>query len=270
MKLSLDRFEGAFSQEIYQDRKIFRHIFRLHNDFMPERCLIRIYAFRTKTIVIASQLIGRILWDDFIISRAACMFRLNRRNLTWINHTKFLINLRPAKEEFHQSIFSWHREYTFPWSADRCELEREQEISRQTVEEMIETKLEPVETWLGLDPTIRQRREAKKQEETQKILHLYLQRYLEFFASQIWLRQILAQPQVGAVFFYPEVQLKVTHRRLEFLTYKYLDESLNVSERVALPYVQRYNPREEMVVCVSLASGHVFCEILSKSFLKRH
>ncbi len=267
MGLKFDESSGGFEIEKRSSCIVLRHIYYW---YYTNCCLIRIYYFQAKTIVIASQLNGPILWDEYLISRSVRKFGLDRKNLVWINHIGLFSNFRPTRERFIKTTIKWSRQTIFSLTADYCELCDEEQINLQVVEELIESKLEAVETWLGLDSKLQQEREIKKQAEIQKLLKLYLHSQLEFFANQSWLRQILAQAQLGAVFYNPEAKVEFNQKIIDFLRYNYLESSSNISERVALPFVEKYDPVTEMVVCVCAKNGYTFCEILSKSFLRKY
>ena len=260
MKLDFDSVKGRISVVKHPNCKILRHIYHFGYE---KYCLIRIYEFQTKTIVIASQLSGAILWDMYIISNIVRKFNLNYIKLVWINHIGLFSDFRPTKEEFIHTIVLQPKSI-FPFTSSDCELCETKEIDLQTLERLIESKLEPVEAWLGLSNITLQKRKEEYKKNNQKLLHLYLQQNLDIFAQQIWLRKILSQALIGSVFLYPEAQ------NLQFLRYTDLENSNNDNERLALPYVEKYNPVTEMVVCVCTNSGHTYCGILSKSFFKKY
>lgn len=58
MKLDFDSVKGRISVVKHSNCKVLRHIYHFGYE---KYCLIRIYEFQTKTIVIASQLSGAIL-----------------------------------------------------------------------------------------------------------------------------------------------------------------------------------------------------------------
>lgn len=260
MKLDFDNVKGRISVAKHPNSRIIRHIYHFGYE---KYCLIRIYEFQTKTIVIASQLSGAILWDSYLISHIVKKFNLKYKELTWINHVGLFSNLRPTKEEFIHTIVS-QRKSIFPSTSSDCELCETKEMNLQTVERLIESKLEPVEAWLGLSSVTLQKREEEYREKNQKLLSLYLQQNLDLLAQQMWLREILSQALLGSVFLYPET------KNIQFLRYADLENSNNDNERLALPCVEKYNPVTEMVVCVCTNNGHTYCGILSKSFLKRY
>ena len=234
--------------------KILRNIYRL--DHLNGRFLLRIYEFKSKTIVIASQLIGAIRWDDLLLRQVINKFKLNWKNLIWINHVGPFSDIQLGEEKFIQTILAWEKEFIF--SPQKCELVKEEKISLEVVEKLIEADLEPVEHWLVLDYDIYKEREAKHQEKKQQLLRLYLIKNLDFLTQQEQIRKLLPQAFLGAIFFYPE-------KRIKFLPYADLENSSDELERLALPYIRKYHPHNEMVVCVYEGS-YSYCTILSKKF----
>ena len=66
MKIDFDNIGGGLSVEDTPNCKILRHLYKYGGAI--HRCLIRIYEFKTKTIVIASQLhCPSLIWDDRIL-----------------------------------------------------------------------------------------------------------------------------------------------------------------------------------------------------------
>lgn len=190
-------------------------------------------------------------------------FYLNYKILIWINHIGLFSDFRPAEEEFIHTIVS-KREGGFLSTNDDCELCSTNRLNLQQVEELIESNLEPVESWLGLSSITSKKREEEHQEKIQKLLHIYIQQNLDFFAKQIWLIEILSQAQLGAIFFYPERQV------IQFSRYVDLEKSNNQYERQAFLFMEKYDPMMEMVICVCPNSGYAYCGIFPNSYLEKY
>ena len=148
MKLKSDCIPGNVNIENTDDCKILRCIYHFYNLSYDTYCLIRIYEFKSKTIVLASQLFGAILWDSFLIKNVIDDLNLNHENLCWINHYGLFSNI-VAEEKFLHTTFSYKKDSIF--SSKRVDLEQEIEVGIKFAEDLIESVLEPVELWIGLD-----------------------------------------------------------------------------------------------------------------------
>lgn len=112
MKLDFDSMRGGLSVESNQNCTILRHLYK-YGDAIS-RCLIRIYEFKTTTIVIASQLqCPPLIWEDKIILKVVRDFQLDTKNLIWIVHVGLFSNYMPPKEEFLLTFFSEREESIF-------------------------------------------------------------------------------------------------------------------------------------------------------------
>ncbi len=79
MKLEFDSIQGGLNVTNTPNCKILRHIYKW--DCYGRRCLLRIYEFKTKTVVITSQLNGAVIWEKDLIFRVVIDFDLDT-NLT--------------------------------------------------------------------------------------------------------------------------------------------------------------------------------------------
>jgi len=253
MKPNLNELVGGFNIERYSDCTVLSHVYYWN---FTNRCLIRAYCFQSRSIVIVSQLNGEISGDEILIAGIFQKLKLNRKNLIWINHQGAFSDCRLATEKFFQ--------ITFSWSIDSCEILGEIEISLQTLEDLIEFKLEPVESWFGLAPDLQQQRELQKQKETKNLMRLYLQPYLELFARELEYKQKSSQAERGALFYYPEAGLENNQIALIFMSQEKLEMRYDHFDVLALPYVKKYNPTTEMVVCVRTNDDYNICDIFPK------
>lgn len=260
MKLNINNIRGRLNIEKHSNSRVIRYIHHLN---WMGYCLIRIYEFQAKTVVIASQLSKPILWNSYLISSIVKKFNLNYQYLVWINHIGLFSDFRPAEEEFIHTIVS-EQKSRFSLTSKDCKLCSTNRLTLQQVEELIECNLEPVESWFGLSSITSQKREEEYQERIQKLLHLYLQKNFNFFAKQLWLMEIISQAQLGAIFFYPERQ------DIQFLKYVDLEGSNNEYERQAFLFMEKYDPVIEMVFCVCTNSGYVHCGVFSNSCLEKN
>lgn len=166
----------------------------------------------------------------------------------------------PTTKTFFQTRFSW--------IDGDCKLGENEELSLQVVEELIEFELEPVERWIGLDPEIQHQKELQKEEEAKKLFQLYLQPHRESFAIQFGRMEKILQAERGALFYYPDTLLENDGKALFFRAIDYLKTSSYTCEKLALPYVEKYNQVTEMVICVRTNDGYNICNILSKCFIE--
>lgn len=268
MKLDLNTFQGELNIEHNYNRVILRHIFCWNQTNI---CLLRAFCFSTKIIVIASQLKGEILKSSEQITIVIQKLGLNHKQLNWITHVRLSNDCDLAAEKFYKSSPIWNSESLLPWSTKSYKLENEEEISLQAVENLIESELEPVYTWIGLALNLYSQKELLKQEETEKLLWLYLQPNLKLFISRV--EQITSQykristltkPIRGVLFYYPKANLENDKKFLWFILQQELDAFSSTSEKLALPYVNKYNPDTEVVICVYLDEEQSICGIFPK------
>lgn len=260
MKIELDSMQGGLRVSNTPNCRILRHIYGWRYDIT--RCLLRIYAFKTKTIVIASHLIGGVNWDSYLISKVVRDFGLNINNLTWIAHLGLFSDCMFSEEEFFETIIDWEKEWIF--SPKECNLIEQKDISLDDVEKLIECRLEPVERWLGLDPIIQNKRREKYQEQTQNLLELFLQNNLAFLSEHSLIKEQLSQALIGALFFYPERKKNSRENCVKFLRHEDLERSENKCELYALSYMSQYLPNQEIVICVCTEESYYYCTVLAK------
>ncbi len=262
MKLELDSMQGGLSVEKTSNCMILRHIYIWSID--NKRTLLRIYEFKTKTIVIASQLNGAIILEEYLISKVIRDFKLNTDNLIWICHIGLFSDFRPTEEKFLHTIFQWKKEFIF--GQKNSEYIKTEEIDLTEVEKRIECNLEPVEKWLGLDPIIQKKRQKELQKQKHKLLNLHWQNKLIFLFKQKQIQELLSQALVGAFFFYPELK-EDSSSHIKFVTHKDLRQSNYQHEKLALPYLVKYHPDKEIVICISTKDHYCHCTILEKQSL---
>ncbi len=259
MKLELDSMQGGLSVENTPRCKIFRHIYKWGDAI--SRSLLRIYEFKKRTIVIASDLNRCVIWDEYLIEKVVQDFKLNTDNLFWISHVGlFSMGMYP-KEDFLHTIINWPKKFKFQQA--KCELITTISIDLEEVEKLIEHRLEPVETWLGLDLMIQAERKEKHQEKIQKLLYHYLQEQLVFLSQHIKIQKILSQTLIGAFFFYPEQQ-ENNEECIKFLGCTDLEQSNDKCELLALSYIPKYYPDKEIIICVCIEDIYCYCTILSQ------
>ena len=148
MQLDSNIVPGKVSHEINSKCEIFRCIYYFQQPF-PNKCLLRIYKFREKTIVIASQLIAPVCWNEHLMQDVIEDFEIDHQNLYWINHVGLFSDYMPAKEEFIHTTFYTKKGLFF--ARKKPDLIKEIKISLEEVENLIESSLKPVNFWLGLD-----------------------------------------------------------------------------------------------------------------------
>ena len=164
MKIDFDNMQGGLSVEQTEDYTRLRHIYKWSR--YNKRALIRIYEFKTKTIVIASQLYGAVIAEKWLISKVVRDFKLDTNYLSWICHIGHFSDVIPTEEKFFNTIINSRKTSIF--GQKKCEYIKTEEINLEEVEERIEFDLEPVEKWLGLDPTIQEKRQQENQEKKTK------------------------------------------------------------------------------------------------------
>jgi hypothetical protein len=127
VKLKTNSILGEIKIESNESCNITRCIYHFQpSDFLPLYCLLRIFEFKSKTIVIASQLKGVILWDEILIENIIEDFELNCENLYWINHVGLFSDYMPIKERFLHTIFSFRKKSIF--SQIKIDLQEEKKI----------------------------------------------------------------------------------------------------------------------------------------------
>lgn len=262
MKLNLNKFEGELSREYYLECEIIGYIFRW-NDI--NTYLIRAYIFQDKTVVIASQLSGEVIQSIELISAVIQKLSLARKCINWISQVRLSDDHKLIVERFYKTTVKCNNRNLFPVrNAYSCHVDSEEEISLSAVEDLIEGELESIKQWCGLASDLYQQRELRRQEETNCLLQLYLQPYLELFAVEFERRKGICQAERGAVFYYPETRLENNQMALIFMPENYLKERRNYYDVLALPYINQYNPETEMVVCVRTNDDLNICGIFPK------
>ncbi|WP_019505239.1 hypothetical protein [Pleurocapsa sp. PCC 7319] len=254
---------GKISIEKSNEYKISRCIYYFDPSFNLY-CLLRIFEFQSKTIVIASQLNGAILWDNYLIKYVMEDFELNHENiLYWINHIGLFDNCIPVKEKFLHTTFSYKKDLIF--SQKTVDLKEENEINIESVENLIESSLEPVEFWLGLDPKANNDFKRKREEKIIKLLHLYLQDNLKYLSEHEKTIKVVSQSLPGAIFFYPHPD-----KYIEFIEYSEIETSNDKLTKKALKYINKSFPDRDLVICVCIKDYAPFCIILPKEdFINR-
>ncbi|MGB5636625.1 MAG: hypothetical protein WBM86_28135, partial [Waterburya sp.] len=263
MKLKTNYIPGEINIEQKENYKITRCIYHFQpSDFLPLYCLLRIFEFNSKTIVIASHLRGAILWNEMLIENIIEDFALNCDNLIWINHVGLFSDYMPIEERFLHTTFSFGKESRS--SQIKVCLQEENKIDVESVQNLIGLSLEPVESWLGLDAIAENNLRTKKAEITFQLLYLYFQENKEYFLNQEKIIKALAESQLGAFFFYPNQDEAV-----EFVKYAEISNSNSDLRQKALPFVDKSYPDSEIVICICIDNYEPFCTILKKeSFLK--
>ena len=257
MKLDIGTVPGKVSHEVNSKCEIFRCIYYFQKPF-PNNCLLRIYKFKNKTIVIASQLIAPVRWDEHLIQDVIEDFEIDCENLYWINHVGLFSDYMPAKEEFVHTTFAEQREFIF--AQKQVNLIEETEISLESVENLIESSLEPVDSWLELDLETSKNLQRVEEEKIVKLLHLYIKSNLDYLSEHETIKKALVQLSLyGAIFFYPNQE-----RRIEFARYSDIEASNNELRKKALRYIQKSFPNEDLVICVCLDDFSPFCTILPR------
>lgn len=263
VKLNTNFIPGEINIESNASCKITRCVYHFQpSNFLPCYCLLRIFEFKSKIIVIASQLKGAILWDEILIKYIIEDFELDCENIYWINHVGLFSDLKLAKERFIHTTFTCKKSFVF--SRIEINLQKEYEIDLGLVQTLIERTLEPVEILLGLDYTADVNLSSKREEITLQLLHLYIQENIEYFCKQEEIIKILASSQPGAIFFYPNKD-----KAIEFIEYEEISSNNNDLKQKALPYIAKSYPSKEIVICIYIDDYAPFCTVLKKeSFLQ--
>ena len=258
MKLKTDSIPGEVNIEQKKDCKITRCIYHFQSSYFDTYCLIRIFDFYSKTIVIASQVWGTTGNNDLLLEDVIEDFNLDRDNLYWIDHIGLFSDYAP-EEEFSRIIFAYEKDSIF--FQKKLRITDEIDISIESVEDLIESSLEPVELWLGLDSIARNKFRRERQEKTFRLLHLYIQENIIDLCKQEYILKILSHTQSGAIFFYPNQDM-----RFEFIKYAEILNNHDDSIKKVLPYIDRSFPDEEIVVCICIDNINCdpFCTILKK------
>ena len=241
--------------------KITRCIYHFQpSNLLPCYCLLRIFEFDSKIIVVASQLQGAILGDENLIKYIIEDFELDCQNIYWINHVGSFSDIMLTKERFLHTTFSYKKALVS--SRIEINLQEENEIDLGLVQTLIERTLEPVESWLGLDYMADVKSSSKKEEITLQLLHLYIQENIEYFCKQEEIIKILASSQPGAIFFDPN-----RDKIVEFVEYKEISSDNSDLRQKALPYIAKSYPNEEIVICICIDNYAPFCTVLKKESL---
>lgn len=258
MKLKSDCIPGNINIENTDNCKILRCIYHFRNFSYDTYCLIRIFKFKSKTIVLASQLFGAILWDSFLIQDVIDDLNLNHENLYWINHYGLFSDIG-IEERFLHTTFSYKKDSIF--SSKEVNLEQEIEVSIKFIEDLIESSWESVELWLGLDLVAENKFIRAREERTFELLYHYLKDNIEHLYKQQEIIEILGQSRPGAIFFYPNQD-----KELEFTEYAEISDDDNNLRKKALAYIEKCFHAEEIVMCVCINNYDPFCTILRKDF----
>ena len=258
MNSDLKIIETGVNIEYYcADFRISRHFFKWNNS---NKCLVRAYCYPTENIVIISQIEGQVINTKEQIIAIFQKIQLKAKKTTLITH---------IENKFYKSLVGFNLQHL-----DNVK----KEISLQIVEELIGRELEPVETWLEIDIEIYQKNELRRQEKNHKLLQFYLEPDLEFFTSKFEkieyeLEQIEYEyrryrqstiPVRGALFYYPDVKLENQQKHICFLNQKDLEDSHKYSDRSALEYVNNYDVRTEIVICVQVDEHESVCGIFPR------
>ena len=256
MNLSINPILGKINIENTDRCKILRCIYHFNHPFSTY-CLIRIFDFNSKIIVIASQLKGAILWDEFLIAKVSKNFKLVHNNVHWINHIGLFSDVVSNEDKFFHTTFFYKKNHIF--SRKEIELDKETEINIEMVKNLIESSLEPVESWLGLDLLAANNFKRENEKTSFSLLHHYIQENLENLCDQKDIQKILSKSQPGAIFFYPNQD-----KELEFIEHaEILDNNDNFGKKVST-YIEKSCPDEEIVICTCIDNYEPFCTIVLK------
>jgi hypothetical protein len=176
MKLKIDSVPGEINIENTNKCKILRCIYHFRTlSTIDTYCLVRIFEFPSKTIVVVSHIKGLVGGRKDVINKIIDDFNLDYENLFWINHVGLFSDYLPEKEEFTHNLLS--REKHFIFFGNKIEIIEEEEISKEFIEKLIESSLDSVESWLGLDLIAEKYFRCANKKSTFKLLHysyLYL------------------------------------------------------------------------------------------------
>lgn len=260
MKMKIDSVPGEINIENTNKCKISRCIYHFDCGVITNTyCLIRIFEFPSKTIVIASHLKGLIGGKEYVIRDVINDFNLDHKKLFWINHIGFFSNLSLEKEEFTHNLLSYEKHFIF--CNKQIEIIKEEEISKECIEELIESSLDSVESWLGLDLIAEKDFRYANEKSIFKLLHFYLQENLinSFRVKKILQLLSLYESKSGAIFFYPDQD-----KELEFVEYSEIMNKDNDSLERALVYIRKSSLDDEIVICTCIGDYNPFCTILQK------
>ncbi|MGL6344779.1 MAG: hypothetical protein ACRC80_37210 [Waterburya sp.] len=247
---------GEISVEEDNECKILRCVYHFRHGFYPVYCLIRIFEFHSKTVVIASHLSNSLLWDESLIENIIKDFNLDYKNLHWLNHRGLFSCLRITDEEFLYTFFSCQK--NTPLSKVTINIIKDQEITLQEVEGLIKHSLEPIKFWLGLDPIVKKNIQQKREKQLVPLSYLYFQSKIEYFSKNKEVAGIISNSIPGAIFFYPN------QNKFEFLEYSRIESSNNKLKQKSLAYIEKSFPEREVVICICLEDFSPFCIIIPK------
>lgn len=258
--MKIDSVPGEINIENTDKCKISRFIYHFDCGVITNTyCLIRIFEFSSKTIVIASRLKGLIGGRKDVIRNIINDFNLDHEKIFWIHHIGFFSNLSLEKEEFTSNLLSYEKHFIF--CSKQIEIIKEEEISKESIEELIESSLDSVESWLGLDLIAEKDFRCANEKSIFKLLHFYLQENLinSFRAEKILQILSLSESKSGAIFFYPDQD-----QELEFVEYSEITNKNNDSLKRALVYIRKSSLDDEIVICTCIGDYNPFCTILQK------
>ena len=260
MKLRINYILGEISIENADNCRKIRCIYHFQYPFVDTYCLIRIFDFKSKTIVIASHILGIVGGNRFLINNIIDYFKLNHENLYWINHDGLFSCYMTEKEEFMHTVFSYKKIFLF--SHKEINIIEENKITRTSVETLTETSLEPVELWLGLDIVAENKFIKAREEKTLKLLYHYLKENIKYLYNKPEIIEVITQSCPGAILFYPNEDKKI-----EFINCtELLNRNDDYSKKIMI-YVNKSFLNKEIVICVCIDNYDPFCTILNKDFL---
>lgn len=258
MKLKSDYIPGNINIKNTENCKILKCIYHFQNGLFDTYCLIRIFEFKSKTIVLASQLFGAILWDSVLIEDVIDDLNLNHENLYWINHYGLFSEIK-IEEKFLHTTFSYEKDSIF--SSKRVELKEERKVSINFIEDLIESSLESVELFLGLDLIAENKFIRTREEKAFELLYHYLKDNIKHLYKQQEIIEILSQSRPGAIFIYPNQR-----KNIKFIDYAKLSKCNDNSRKKVLRFIDKSFPDEEIVICICIDNHDPFCTILKKEF----
>jgi hypothetical protein len=260
MKLKIDSVPGEINIENTNKCKILRCIYHFRTLFTIDTyCLVRIFEFPLKTIVVVSHIKGLVGGRKDVINKIIDDFNLDYENLFWINHVGLFSDYLPKKEGFTHNLLS--REKHFMFFGNKIEIIKEKEISKELIEKLIKSSLDPVESWIGLDLIAEKHFRCANKKSTFKLLHFYLKENLidSFRAEKIVQILSLSESKSGAIFFYPDQD-----KELEFVEYSEIINTNIDSLKRALVYIRKSSLDDEIVICTCIDDYNPFCTILQK------
>ena len=156
-------------------------------------------------------------------------------------------------------MFSYEKDSFF--SHREIDIKEENKITKESVETLIETSLEPVESWLGLDLIAENRFRRAREEKTFELLYYYFKENIEYLYNQPEIIEILTQSYPGAILFYPK-----ENKKFEFINYPELLNKNDDHSKKIITYINKSFLDEEIVICVNIDNYDPFCTILRKDF----